>query len=282
MQSFSTLELEKIAERAAKKLVRADALLIGAGAGMGVDSGLPDFRGENGFWKAYPPFRGRKYSEITSPTMLDENPEQAWGFFSHCMVMYRNTAPHKGYETLLNWTKEHFSNYFVFTSNIDGHFAKSNFDPERIYEIHGNTHYMQCGKGLLCSKDIWSAGDIDLPIEVDTMRAQGELPKCPRCNYLARPNILLFGDRAFNPLRVVEQEHLYKKWRRDNDQARIVALEFGAGEAVPTVRYECQRIGSPLIRVNPTDFGASIDSISFPAPACVAIGLIDKHLGKTP
>ncbi|MCK5220819.1 MAG: NAD-dependent protein deacetylase, partial [Candidatus Aminicenantes bacterium] len=47
---------EKIREAAA--LIRdADAILIGAGAGMGVDSGLPDFRGNEGFWNAYPPYK---------------------------------------------------------------------------------------------------------------------------------------------------------------------------------------------------------------------------------
>ncbi|MCW5821381.1 MAG: NAD-dependent deacetylase [Cyanobacteria bacterium TGS_CYA1] len=278
MQTFSTRELERIAERAARHLKRADAILIGAGAGMGVDSGLPDFRGENGFWKAYPPFRGRKYSEVTSPTMLDENPEQAWGFFSHCMVMYRNTAPHKGYETLLEWTKKHFENYFVFTSNIDGHFAKTGFDSELIYEIHGNTHYLQCGRGLECSREIWQAGDLNLRVDEETMRALDDLPRCRLCGYMARPNILMFGDRAFNPLRTVDQEYLYKKWRRKNELACIVAIEFGAGEAVPTVRYECQRLGRPLIRVNPVDYKADYDSVSFPANAAVAIDLLNQYL----
>ena len=43
-------------DRAAALLARADALVIAAVAGMGVDSGLPDFRGPQGFWRAYPPY----------------------------------------------------------------------------------------------------------------------------------------------------------------------------------------------------------------------------------
>jgi NAD-dependent SIR2 family protein deacetylase len=43
--------------RAASALRTADALLVHAGAGMGVDSGLPDFRGPQGFWRAYPPMK---------------------------------------------------------------------------------------------------------------------------------------------------------------------------------------------------------------------------------
>src|SRR5688572_32510360 len=63
--------------RAASEAVRsADALLIGAGAGMGVDSGLPDFRGDEGFWKAYPPFRGRSFAEISTPSWFHRDPSQ--------------------------------------------------------------------------------------------------------------------------------------------------------------------------------------------------------------
>src|SRR5262245_7510055 len=50
-------DLSQQFDQAATAIRDADALLIGAGAGMGVDSGLPDFRGNEGFWNAYPPFR---------------------------------------------------------------------------------------------------------------------------------------------------------------------------------------------------------------------------------
>ena len=54
---------------AAEAIATADALLIGAGAGMGVDSGLPDFRGDEGFWKAYPPLKklGISFYEMADP-----------------------------------------------------------------------------------------------------------------------------------------------------------------------------------------------------------------------
>jgi NAD-dependent SIR2 family protein deacetylase len=61
-------------EQAASVIAAADALLIGAGAGMGVDSGLPDFRGDQGFWKAYPPFRGRQFAEMSAFSVLPSHP----------------------------------------------------------------------------------------------------------------------------------------------------------------------------------------------------------------
>ena len=64
-------------ERAADALDAADAILVGAGAGMGVDSGLPDFRGTEGFWRAYPPFArlGLRFEELANPQWFDRDPD---------------------------------------------------------------------------------------------------------------------------------------------------------------------------------------------------------------
>ncbi len=61
---------------AAELIESADALIIAAGAGMGVDSGLPDFRGNEGFWKAYPALaRARlEFTRIASPSAFERNP----------------------------------------------------------------------------------------------------------------------------------------------------------------------------------------------------------------
>ena len=56
-------------QAAASAIRDANTLVITAGAGMGVDSGLPDFRGKEGFWKAYPPLKklGVSYAGISNP-----------------------------------------------------------------------------------------------------------------------------------------------------------------------------------------------------------------------
>lgn len=245
---------------------------------MGVDSGLPDFRGNQGFWKAYPPFRGRSYSEIASPQLMEQDPVQAWGFYGHCLGLYRATIPHEGFSILKNWTEKIIPDYFVFTSNIDGHFSRSGFNPENILEIHGSIHFMQCSRGLKCSTKIWSAKDFSITVDEATIRAVSELPSCPDCQSIARPNILMFGDRAWNPLRTAAQENNFEQWITNQKNKNIVALEFGAGTAVPTVRYECRKRSTTLIRVNPRDYQAPEDAISIPLNALDTIKLIDKAL----
>src|SRR4051812_16164965 len=93
--------------RAAEAIGNADALLITAGAGMGVDSGLPDFRGTEGFWRAYPAFGslGLRFEELANPQWFSRDPRVAWGFYGHRLQLYRDTVPHPGFAILLRWAR---------------------------------------------------------------------------------------------------------------------------------------------------------------------------------
>src|SRR5579859_5594906 len=97
------VDIIKTCAEAAKAIESADALLIAAGAGMGVDSGLPDFRGPEGFWKAYPPFKGKQFSDLSTPHWFHTDPALAWGFFGHRMNLYRSAVPHAGFQILRRW-----------------------------------------------------------------------------------------------------------------------------------------------------------------------------------
>src|SRR6476469_10538792 len=181
-------------EAAANAIRGADALLIGAGAGMGVDSGLPDFRGPEGFWRAYPPFRerGLAFEDVANPRWFVEDPPQAWGFYGHRRNLYRATPPHAGFAILKRWGERRPLGYFVFTSNVDGHFAKAGFKNERIVECHGSLEYLQCVRP--CSTEVWPADTTAIDVDASTFRAAEPLPRCNCCGGLARPNVLMFGD----------------------------------------------------------------------------------------
>ena len=68
MSRLSSPQMQSKLYRAAEAIKNADALIFTAGAGMGCDSGLPDFRGPEGFWKAYPPIKekGLTFPEVVS------------------------------------------------------------------------------------------------------------------------------------------------------------------------------------------------------------------------
>jgi len=263
-------------EKAASALKEADALLIGAGAGMGVDSGLPDFRGDQGFWTAYPPFKGKSFSQVANPRTFHEDPAQGWGFYGHRLNMYRATVPHEGFTIIRRWAEELIGEHFVCTSNVDGHFQKSGFSEDNVVEIHGSIHHLQCFRN--CTRDIWSAEGTNVEVDEETFLAVGDLPTCINCNLMARPNILMFGDMGWIPSRCTEQERHYDAWFTKVHGKNIVAIEFGAGTAIPTIRYECQHRAKTLIRVNPRESQGPEGSIGISLNALEAIRRIDQLL----
>jgi NAD-dependent SIR2 family protein deacetylase len=235
--------------RAAELVRDADALLIGAGAGIGVDSGLPDFRGDHGFWRAYPPLaaRGIRFAEIANPHSFEADPALAWGFYGHRLALYRATVPHEGFAILRAMAATLPHGAFVFTSNVDGQFQRAGFDEDRIVEYHGSIHHLQCTRP--CSDAIWTADEVAPQVDPASCRMALPLPACPHCGALARPNILMFNDSRWLEARSEAQFERFTAWRAQVQ--RPVVIELGAGTDIPSVRRLCETQHAPLIRINP-------------------------------
>ncbi|MBT3635858.1 MAG: NAD-dependent deacetylase [Opitutae bacterium] len=242
----------------AEAFSHAKALLIGAGAGMGADSGMPDFRGTSGFWKAYPPLAklGIQFEEMANPRWFREDPQLAWGFYGHRLNLYRKTDPHFGFSLLLKWINEQNLSPFVFTSNVDGHFQQSGFPQHAVNECHGSLMHLQCVDQ--CGQAIWPVPP-DLRVEIDegTLHAIDPLPACPGCGGLARPNILMFSDWEWDPARTNEQGTRLNEWLEENGDSNLCIIELGAGPSIPTVRKTCEEAwkssGGTFLRINPRD-----------------------------
>lgn len=238
-------------DAAAALIAGAEALLVCAGAGMGVDSGLPDFRGPEGFWRAYPPYRalGLAFEELADPVHFDHDPRLAWGFYGHRLDLYRTTTPHAGFDVLARWSR--LVPTMVFTSNVDGQFQLAGFGDDQVAEVHGSIHHLQCV--LPCRQRVWPASGVSVTVDPASMRAVGALPSCQRCGELARPNILMFGDHNWVGDRSQDTLDALTRWRRERRGDRLVVVELGAGTALPTVRRHAELASATsgaLIRVN--------------------------------
>lgn len=256
--------MQAMLSTAARWLAEADGLLITAGAGMGIDSGLPDFRGPGGFWAAYPALRGARldFTEIANPAAFERDPTLAWGFYGHRLDRYRQTPPHAGFHLLRNLAQGLPKGAFVFTSNVDGQFQKAGFPTERVCEIHGSIHHLQCLSD--CKGRIWSADGFVPQVDTAQCRLRNALPHCPDCGGLARPNILMFGDWGWVERRTAQQQQALAEWLPTVD--RLVCIEIGAGTQIPTVRRFSERCGGRLIRLNPNepDLPAGIEGVALP------------------
>ena len=274
------MSLSERYEKAAEAIKSAKAMVVTAGAGMGVDSGLPDFRGDQGFWNAYPMYEwlGINFVGAANPANFEGDPAFGWGFYGHRTNLYRETEPHRGFQMLQDWAAEFGQDSFVVTSNVDGQFQKSGYSEDQILEVHGSIHHLQCLSP--CGNDIWDNHET-IPVDLDTMRAR-HVPKCRNCDRPARPNILMFGDYSWLSDRTRGQEMRFDSFLAQHQHEPIVVVEMGAGTAIPTIRYMSERIGqrfgATVVRINPREAHISGGHISLPCGAIEGLEGIEGYL----
>ncbi|MBN8505012.1 MAG: hypothetical protein J0L58_11080 [Burkholderiales bacterium] len=247
---------------------------------MGVDSGLPDFRGNEGFWRAYPALgrAGLDFTEIANPRAFAQEPELAWGFYGHRLQLYRDTLPHAGFALLKAWGERLPGGAAVFTSNVDGQFQAAGFDT--VHECHGSIHWLQCLNG--CGRPPEPADALRPDIDEATCRWRGVLPRCA-CGALLRPNILMFGDGGWDGSRYEAQAVRLQSWLRRCERPLVV--ELGAGTAIPSVRRFGEAVvlegGGRLLRINPREAALPRSlGLSLPMGALAALRGIEAALQR--
>lgn len=268
--------------RVAEEIAAADALLITAGAGMSVDSGLPDFRSRQGLWRAYPPLErlGVSFEQLAQPQWFADRPRMAWAWYGHRRRLYRDAVPHAGYRLLEGWSQGMPGGCFVVTSNVDGQFVAAGFGGFSLLEQHGSVHRWQCT--LPCSAQVWDADGEDFEIDLEQLQVTGGLPTCPHCGALARPNVLMFNDGAWVDAVRREQQPRFDRWLEGVRGKSLVILEIGAGTAVPTIRRLgerlAQRARTRLVRINPAATEADEATHVLRLPALQALTLVHESL----
>lgn len=264
--------------KAAQMISLADGVIIAAGAGMGVDSGLPDFRGNTGFWRHYPALQksGIDFYDMATPHRFWASPRLAWGFYGHRLAMYRQVQPHAGFQILKDIASGLPQNAFIYTSNVDGQFQMAGFAEDQIYECHGSLHYLQCIDA--CRREIWSAQGFEPRVDNDACLLVNDLPSCPACGQVARPNVLMFDDMDWIPRRSYGQRDKLQAWLQKTRHP--VVIELGAGTAVATVRSFAEQLRGPLIRINKHDahLPASAQHVSLQMGALPALEGIHQAL----
>jgi NAD-dependent SIR2 family protein deacetylase len=282
MDEAPTLSPAELAH-ALELVEQADLIVVAAGAGMGVDSGLPDFRGTEGFWRAYPALAksGIDFYAAANPRRFAEAPREAWGFYGHRLNLYRRTQPHAGFEILARWGARSEHGAIVYTSNVDGQFQRAGFAEGAIWECHGSLMHLQCTRP--CSEAVWPADEFQPEIDEQRCLLLSDLPSCPWCGALARPNVLMFGDGAWVDAR--ERQQGRQVLPRLREARRPLVVEIGAGTAVASVRHFGQGVvsqfGGRLLRINVREPRVpQADDLGLAMGALAALSQIDAALQR--
>ena len=215
-------------------LLSADAVVIGAGAGLSASAGFTyagkrfhenfsDFEDKYGFHDMY---SGGFYPYDTM--------EEHWAYWSRCIFINRyQDAPIPVYENLYEIVKD--KNYFVITTNVDHCFQKAGFDKQRLFYTQGDYGLFQCS--VPCHNKTYDNEEIirRMVAKQQDMKIPSELvPHCPVCGKPMTMN--LRSDNTF-----VEDDGWFAAKRRydtflaDNKRKQILFVELGVGMNTPGI-----------------------------------------------
>ena len=230
----STENISDNIEKLKEKIRTADAVVIGAGAGLSTAAGFT-YSGER-FEKYFSDFR-KKYGieDMYSGGFYPyETPEEHWAYWSRYIYINRYMdAPKPVYDDLLKLVAN--KDYFVITTNVDHCFQKAGFDKKRLFYTQGDYGLFQCSEP--CCQETFENETVirEMMERQEDMKIPTELlPVCPRCGKPMTMN--LRSDNKF-----VEDEgwhraaERYENFLRTREGQKILFLELGVGYNTPVI-----------------------------------------------
>ena len=228
------MDKNKLIQKLKEEIENSEYILIGAGAGLSTSAGFlydgkrfednfKDYIKKYGFTDMY---RAGFYN---FPTL-----EEYWAYFS--LYVYINRYDIEENETYLNlYNIVRNKNYFVITTNVDGRFADSKFDKDKIFAVQGDFSLFQCSKP--CRQEtfynekyiremIKYKKEMKIPTEL--------IPKCPYCGRNMSMN--LRADSTFvQDKNWDKQKSKYENFLKNSDNSKILFLELGVGFNTPSI-----------------------------------------------
>ncbi|MGH1341434.1 MAG: SIR2 family NAD-dependent protein deacylase [Nannocystales bacterium] len=251
-------------------------LCVLTGAGISAESGIPTFRGPQGYWQV----GSRNYhpQELATLEAFGQHPREVWRWYLYRRTVCRRASPNPGHEALVRIEAALGARFVLVTQNVDGlHARAGSRDP---FEIHGNIDRYRCASR--CTDATYLLPDDLPPIDRDTPLSDHtyDALSCPACGGQARPHVLWF-DECY-------EEALFRSGSAYAQAAKadllIVAGTSGSTNLPMQIGTRCARAGVPMIDINPDDnpFGqlaeASGVGLTLRAPAGVALPLIAEML----
>ena len=215
-------------------LKAADAVVIGAGAGLSTAAGFT-YTGER-FEKYFSDFIEKYgFTDMYSGGFFPfETPEEFWAYWSRYIYCNRYTDVSNGvYKKLFELVKN--KNYFVLTTNVDHQFQKAGFDKNRLFYTQGDYGLFQCSEP--CHNETYDNEKMIRKMFADqkNMRIPTELvPKCPKCGKPMTMN-LRSDDNFVQDEGWYRANKRYSEFIRRHSGAKILFLELGVGFNTPVI-----------------------------------------------
>ncbi|PYL03487.1 MAG: NAD-dependent protein deacylase [Verrucomicrobia bacterium] len=190
-------------------------VLVITGAGVSAESGIPTFRGKNGYWRNLDP------AKLATPEAFANNPKLVWEWYRERRQRIRNAQPNPAHQAIVKLAA-HADEFLLVTQNVDDLHFRAGLAGEKMVQIHGDIFTTRCsrcdfqfhetGRGgspkpPAPSLEEGRLGSIAPTSSGAAEHEDGDLARCPECDEWMRPGVVWFGEQL--DLRKIERVENY-------------------------------------------------------------------------
>jgi NAD-dependent deacetylase len=183
-------------------------VLVLTGAGVSAESGIPTFRGKDGYWRNLDP------AKLATPEAFAKDPGLVWEWYRERRHRIRNAQPNPAHKAIAKLA-EHAQEFLLVTQNVDDLHARAGLPKEKMVQIHGDIFVTRCSQCDFVGTGRGGSPEPPVPLPAEggrlgsiasTLSGDQEcVPRCPRCEGLMRPGVVWFGEQLpWDELRRVE------------------------------------------------------------------------------
>jgi NAD-dependent deacetylase len=145
------------------------------GAGVSVESGIPTFRGKDGYWRDFDP------TKLATPEAFARDPELVWDWYRERRQRIRSAQPNAAHRAIVKLA-QHAQAFLLVTQNVDDLHVRAGLPRKKMVQIHGDIFVTRCSR-------------CEFEHEQEREQEEEAIPKCPDCGGLMRPGVVWFGER---------------------------------------------------------------------------------------
>ncbi|WP_022669276.1 SIR2 family NAD-dependent protein deacylase [Desulfospira joergensenii] len=218
------------------------------GAGISAESGIPTFRGPEGYWtvgsKEYRP------EEMATLAMFTRDPWEVWAWYLYRWTVCKNAGPNAGHRAVVEMEKIFKNRFRLVTQNVDGLHLRAGNSRDRTFQIHGNLHFVRCTRG--CTFDLFPfpKGISDKGKNQPVTPEEKALLTCPGCGGPTRPHVLWF-DECYNEIHFRAESAM--AWAATTELLLVVGTAGATNLPMQIGGMIARNPKAVLIDINPSD-----------------------------
>jgi NAD-dependent deacetylase len=165
-------------------------ILVLTGAGVSAESGIPTFRGKDGYWRNLDP------TNLATREAFTRDPQLVWDWYRERRQRIRNARPNAAHEAIAR-LPQRIDQFLLVTQNVDDLHARAGLPNEKMVQIHGNIFVTCCSRCEFSERGRGGSPEPHMRGRLRSITPTSEndvIPRCPKCDALMRPGVVWFGE----------------------------------------------------------------------------------------